>query len=132
MRSPTLTSDRTWKDEQDADGGATVSMWSYRVDGLTYFAFPFDPSEDGLDTRTRAVNWLNRYHLILMREHLVLESLSRGFSPLRQAFGDPLRALMVSVGFILLIVHLLLMAEPYIRRRQFLADGEFDADAAKL
>src|SRR5213075_243027 len=38
-----------------------------------------------------------------MREHLVLEPLSRGFSPLRQAFGDPLRALMVSVGFILLI-----------------------------
>jgi hypothetical protein len=58
----------------EQDGGATVSMWSYRVDGLTYFAFPFDPSEDGLDTRTRAVNWLNRYHLILMREHLVLDA----------------------------------------------------------
>jgi len=40
--------------------------------------------------------------------------------------------LAMPIGFILLIVHLLLMAEPYIRRRQFLADGEFDADAAKL
>ena len=40
--------------------------------------------------------------------------------------------LAIPIGFILLIVHLLLMAEAYIRRRQFRADGEFDADAAKL
>jgi len=58
----------------EQDGGATVAMWSYRVDGLTYFAFPFDPSEDGVVTRARAVNWLNRYHLILMREHLALDA----------------------------------------------------------
>ena len=38
-----------------------------------------------------------------MREHVVLEPLSRGFSFLRQQFGDPLRALMAGVGVILLI-----------------------------
>lgn len=38
-----------------------------------------------------------------LREHLALESISRGFSPLRAEFGDPLRALMGSVGLILLI-----------------------------
>ncbi len=38
-----------------------------------------------------------------MREHLSLEPISRGFSPLREEFGDPLRTLLVSVGLILLI-----------------------------
>ncbi len=38
-----------------------------------------------------------------LREHLVLEPLERGFSPLRDEFGDPLRALMVSVVLVLLI-----------------------------
>jgi TRAP-type transport system small permease protein len=36
------------------------------------------------------------------------------------------------VGFGLLIVHLLLMAEPYIRRRQYLVDTDFDPEAAQL
>lgn len=40
--------------------------------------------------------------------------------------------LAVPVGFALLIVHLLLMAVPYVRRRALLGNGEFDADAAKL
>jgi TRAP-type transport system small permease protein len=40
--------------------------------------------------------------------------------------------LAIPIGFALLIAHLLLMAAPYIRRRQLLGDGEFDADAAKL
>ena len=35
-------------------------------------------------------------------------------------------------GFVLLIVHLLLMAAPYIRRRQFLVDTDFDPEAAQL
>ena len=39
----------------------------------------------------------------VLRERLELEPISRGFSPLRQSFGDPLRALMVSVALILLI-----------------------------
>jgi predicted permease len=38
-----------------------------------------------------------------LRQHVTLEPISRGFSPLRQEFGDPLRALMASVGLILLI-----------------------------
>jgi predicted permease len=38
-----------------------------------------------------------------LREHVVLEPIPRGFSPLRDEFGDPLRALMASVGIILLI-----------------------------
>jgi TRAP-type C4-dicarboxylate transport system permease small subunit len=40
--------------------------------------------------------------------------------------------LAMPIGFALMIVHLLLMAVPYLRRGQFLADAEFDADAAKL
>lgn len=35
-------------------------------------------------------------------------------------------------GFALLIAHLLLMAAPYIRRRQFLVDTDFDPEAAQL
>ena len=40
--------------------------------------------------------------------------------------------LAMPIGFTLMILHLLLMAGPYVRRRALLADGEFDADAAKL
>ena len=31
-----------------------------------------------------------------------------------------------------MIVHLMLMAAPYVREGRFLADAEFDADAVKL
>jgi len=40
--------------------------------------------------------------------------------------------LAMPIGFGLMILHLLMMAGPYVRRRALLADGEFDADAAKL
>jgi TRAP-type transport system small permease protein len=40
--------------------------------------------------------------------------------------------LAMPIGFALMILHLLLMAGPYVRRRALLADGEFDADHAKL
>ena len=40
--------------------------------------------------------------------------------------------LAMPIGFALLILHLLLMAGPYLRRKALLADGEFDADAASL
>lgn len=40
--------------------------------------------------------------------------------------------LALPIGFALMIVHLLLMAVPYIRHRQVLSDDEFDADAVKL
>jgi len=40
--------------------------------------------------------------------------------------------LSIPIGFALLTAHLLLMARVYVGRRQFLADGEFDADAAKM
>jgi TRAP-type C4-dicarboxylate transport system permease small subunit len=40
--------------------------------------------------------------------------------------------LAIPLGFALLILHLLLMAVPYVRLGRFLADAEFDADAAKL
>jgi hypothetical protein len=62
-----------WTAVEQGDSAA-IAMWSYRVGGLTYFAFPFDPAEDGVVTRARAVNWLNRYHLILLREHLALDA----------------------------------------------------------
>jgi hypothetical protein len=31
-----------------------------------------------------------------------------------------------------MIVHLAVMAEPYLRKGEFLADAEFDADSVKL
>ncbi len=40
--------------------------------------------------------------------------------------------LAMPIGFALMIVHLLLMAAPYVRQRRFLADDAFDADAADL
>ncbi len=40
--------------------------------------------------------------------------------------------LAMPVGFALLIVHLLLMARPFIAKRQFLVDAEFDPEAVKL
>ena len=40
--------------------------------------------------------------------------------------------LAMPVGFALMIVHLALMAVPYVRQRRFLSDDEFDADAVKL
>ncbi len=48
--------------------------------------------------------------------------------------GIPIGAvyLALPIGFALLIVHLMLMTIPYLRQGLFLADAEFDADAAKL
>lgn len=40
--------------------------------------------------------------------------------------------LAMPVGFGLLIVHLLLMARPYIARREFIVDAEFDPESVKL
>ena len=40
--------------------------------------------------------------------------------------------LAMPVGFALMILHLLLMAAPYVRQKRFLSDDEFDADAVKL
>ena len=40
--------------------------------------------------------------------------------------------LAMPIGFALMIVHLLLMAAPYVRQKRFLSDDEFDADAVKL
>jgi hypothetical protein len=54
-----------WK-AVDTGSGRNV-MWSYALDGLTYFSFPFDPQEPGPVTTIRAQNWLNRHHLIPVR-----------------------------------------------------------------
>ena len=40
--------------------------------------------------------------------------------------------LAMPVGFALLIVHLLLMARPYIAKREFIVDAEFDPESVKL
>ena len=40
--------------------------------------------------------------------------------------------LAMPLGFALMIVHLLLMAAPYVRHRRYLSDDEFEADAVKL
>ncbi len=52
------------------------TVWSYELDGMHYFGFVFDPAEAETTTRQRALNWLNRYHLIIRREHLAIEPLS--------------------------------------------------------
>ncbi len=48
-------------------------MWSYRLGGLTFYGFPFDPAETDTTTRMRALNWLNRHHLIVRRQHLATD-----------------------------------------------------------
>ena len=40
--------------------------------------------------------------------------------------------LAMPIGFALMIVHLAIMAQPYVRARTFMHDAEFDADSAKL
>jgi len=40
--------------------------------------------------------------------------------------------LAIPIGFALLAVHLVLMARAYVRDRRVLANGEFDADAARM
>ena len=40
--------------------------------------------------------------------------------------------LAIPLGFALLIVHLLLMARPYVTRREFIVDPEFDPESVKL
>ena len=48
--------------------------------------------------------------------------------------GIPIGAvyLAMPLGFALMLVHLVLMARAYVRRREVLGDGEFDADSAAL
>jgi TRAP-type C4-dicarboxylate transport system permease small subunit len=48
--------------------------------------------------------------------------------------GVPVGAVYVGIpiGFALLLAHLALMARAYVGQRRLLADGEFDADAAKM
>lgn len=62
-------------DQTETAPDARNVMWSYRLDGLTYFGFPFDPAEEFGTTAQRALNWLNRHHLIIRREHLAVEPL---------------------------------------------------------
>jgi hypothetical protein len=57
----------------DDERGELNAMWSYRLGGITYIGFPFDPGEEGLETRTRAVTWLNRHHFLLKRENLATD-----------------------------------------------------------
>ena len=40
--------------------------------------------------------------------------------------------LAMPVGFMLMIIHLAMMARGFVARREVLGDGEFDADAAKF
>ncbi|MEZ4588071.1 MAG: hypothetical protein R2909_16965 [Gemmatimonadales bacterium] len=49
------------------------AVWAYELDGLTYYAFAHDPTEAETTTRQRALNWLNRHHLLIRREHLAIE-----------------------------------------------------------
>lgn len=59
--------------DDQADHMLRHAVWCYELDGITYYGFPFDPVETGMTTRDRALNWLNRHHLIIRREHLTRE-----------------------------------------------------------
>jgi hypothetical protein len=60
------------------DAAPRNAVWSYQLDGLTYFSFSFDPLETVVTTRARALNWLNRHHLIMKREHRLADLESGG------------------------------------------------------
>ena len=89
------------------------------------------------------------YHVVQVAEEksaALVRALSPGIHPWqkrRPKKGQPLFdwcpvtvlgafLLLLPVGFALLLVHLALMFRGYVARREFLGDGEFDADAAKL
>jgi len=59
------------------------------------------PYHDFIDATSRTMDSSSRAYA--MKERAVLEAIPRGFSPLRDQFGDPLKLLMMSVGLILLI-----------------------------
>jgi hypothetical protein len=40
------------------------AMWAYTLDGITFIGFPFDPVETAMTTKARALNWLNRHHIL--------------------------------------------------------------------
>jgi TRAP-type C4-dicarboxylate transport system permease small subunit len=59
---------------------------------------------------------------------------SLAWSQTTPVLGIPVGAvyLAIPIGFTLFIAHLALMARSYVRQGRLLADGEFDADAAKM
>lgn len=57
--------------EDEAATAPRNAVWSYQLNGLTFYGFPFDPIETNTTTRARALNWLNRHHLLVKREHLL-------------------------------------------------------------
>jgi TRAP-type C4-dicarboxylate transport system permease small subunit len=63
--------------------------------------------------------------------HLGIDTLQEALPRHAGAIRGAIFAILLGF-FALMILHLLLMAGPYVRRRRLLADGEFDADAAKL
>src|SRR4030095_9236827 len=71
---------------------AAITEVTSRLD--RQFRIELEEMEAGSDSAARAYR---------LREHLVLDPLDKGFSPLRTEFGDPLLALMASVGVVLLI-----------------------------
>ena len=50
----------------------------------------------------------------------------------RTGWAVPEIYLAMPAGFALLAVHLLIMARGFVRSREVLGDGEFDADTARL
>ena len=57
-------------------GPVQNAVWSYELDGLTYFGFSFDPLESVTTTQVRALNWLNRHHMLPAYDFLHLNERS--------------------------------------------------------
>lgn len=56
-----------------------------------------------VDLKEHVATFDSSSRVYALREHLVLDPLNRGFSPLRQFYQDPLKILFASVGLVLLI-----------------------------
>jgi TRAP-type C4-dicarboxylate transport system permease small subunit len=87
-----------------------------------------------LATRIRAVIFLVMLAFFVVMLWLGVRYAAFTWSQTTPVMQIPIGAvyLAMPIGFALMIVHLMLMAAPYVREGRFLADAEFDADAVKL
>ena len=96
-----------------------------------------DTLQDSFPRQATAIRWL--IFLLLLGFFGFMVWIGTRYATLTWGQTTPVMQIPVGVvylamplGFALLIVHLLLMARPYIRKREFLVDAEFDPESVKL